>query len=169
MSIAKKAIAAAIIATLPTLAFADEESTEIEIKGEIVDSCAITAPATVDFGLMDKNETKIETLTIKVQCGPGTSYEIHPHDGTPANYSFDDKTNPKSSNTGAFDGTLTDNDGEITYSVHADAAGTQPWSSSQKITDTGTGAEKSHQTSVKVIAGEKAGEFSLTIRPKVVF
>lgn len=161
-------IAIAIASTVSAAAIAAEESTQIVVSGQIVDSCAITAPATVDFGLMEKNETKVVQVDIQVQCGSGTSYALHPDNDSQIEYALDLASAGVSSGAGGLTGGVL-SAADISVSTHSNVAGTAEWSALTAISGVGDGTSKTHSTALKVVAGVDAGTFQFTFKPKVVF
>jgi len=158
----------AIASAFSTASIAAEESTQIVVSGQIVDSCAISAPATVDFGVMEKNETKVVQVDIQVQCSVGASYALHPDDDSQVEYSINLALAGASSGSQSFVGGNA-TAGDISLSTHSDATGTAAWSSTSTISGAGDGTQKTHSTSIKVVAGGDAGTFQFTFKPKIVF
>lgn len=150
-------------------AFAAEESANITVKGEVANSCTITAPTTMDFGSMTVNEQKTLTGQIQVTCNNGVAYTIKPHNAATLNVSGT-RNGATFNNAENMAGQSTVNVQIGLLSLFKDASATQPWSDSATIAGTGNASAQTHDIALKFVHdGTNYGNFTFTLRPTVVF
>lgn len=148
---------------------AAEESTSILITGQVVNACTISAPTAMEFGAMTLDEEKTLTDQISVTCNSGAAYTIKPHDA--ATISVTGALNGSAMNrTETMTGASSIDVGIGTVSIFRNATATTPWSDASVIAGTGNAASQNYDFALKFVHdGTNYGNFSLTLRPTVVF
>lgn len=150
--------------------FAAEEWTTINITGQVVNSCTITSPTTMEFGAMVVDETKTLTDQISVTCNTGAAYTIKPHDAATLGVSGQLNGSAMSRSTTMTGGTSAVDVGIGTVSLFKNAGATVPWSDTAKMAGTGNASAQTYDFAVKFVHdGTNYGNFSFILRPTVVF
>lgn len=148
---------------------AAEQSASVTVSGQVSNSCTINSGGNLDFGAMANAENKTVASTLSVTCNNGAAYTIKPHDA--ASVSVTGQLNGSAmSNTETIAGQSQIPVGIGTLSFFKDSAASVAWSDAAPISASGNGSAQSHDVSARFVHdGTNYGNFTLTLRPTVVF
>lgn len=145
-----------------------ELSDDMVVTGSVPESCIVSAPATMDFGVMEPGATKVVADQIKVTCTTGKGYTIWPHGYTEIAYTGTFNGEPFHNSYTPTHSTLVTAHG--TLSFYKDAAASVVWRhNSTNITGVGNGAEQAIDISYKFVSNGAPGDFSFTLTPVIGF
>ena len=166
----KKTSLAIALGILAGQGWAAEEYTSIAVTGQVVNSCTISAPATMDFGAMETDEVKALNDQISVTCNNGAAYTIRPHDAASISVTGQLNGSPMNRSTTMTGGTSSIDVGIGTVALFKNAAATTPWSDAATISGTGNSSAQTHDFALKFTHdGTNYGNFSFTLRPTIAF